>query len=77
MCDVPNLANLPDGSWMGHWPPRNPPDVCNLDFWRQNGTAPKEVLDGQHYSTLTYAAETVQLIEAKVRDVVISMLPVA
>ena len=67
MCDVQNLANLPDGSWMGHWPSRSPKDVCNLDFWRQNATAPADVLAVQRYSTVTYAAEAVRLIEANVR----------
>eukprot|EP00662_Eupelagonemidae_sp_cell21_P031728 gene31728-53764_t len=39
MCDVPALANLPDASWSGRWPPRDPPDACHLDMWEENSTA--------------------------------------
>lgn len=65
MCDVPNLANLPDQSWMGRWPPRDPPDACHLDMWRGNGTASPAFLAALDYSTDTYAAEAVRLLEQK------------
>jgi hypothetical protein len=65
MCDEPNLANLPDGSWMGRWPPRDPPDACHLDMWRGNGTASRALLSSLTYSTDAYAAEAVRLIEQK------------
>ena len=73
MCDVPNLFGLPDACpephpCVGRWPPRNPPDSCHLDYWQMNSTAPSPVLESQRYSTETYAAETVRLIEAKAAD---------
>eukprot|EP00937_MAST-01D_sp_MAST-1D-sp2_P007960 g7960.t1 len=65
MCDVPELANLPDAPWSGHWPPRTPPDACHLDLWHGNGTASAAYLEALRYSTDTYATEAVRLIEAK------------
>ena len=65
MCDVPQLANLPDASWCGHWPPRTPPDACHRDMWRGNATASAAYVDSLAYSTDAYAAEAVRRIEQK------------
>ena len=65
MCDVPQLANLPDATWHGRWPPQHPRDPCHLDLWAANSTAPPEALAALHYSTDTYAREAVSLLEAK------------
>jgi arylsulfatase B len=73
MCDVPNLFGLPDACpephpCVGRWPPRQPADKCHLDYWQNNSTAPRSVLESQRYSTETFAAEMVRLIEAKAVD---------
>ena len=49
----------------GRWPPRSPPDPCHLDLWRGNSTAAAAEREALLYSTDTYAAETVGLIEQK------------
>ena len=65
MCDVPQLANLPEASWSGRWPPRNPPDQCHLDMWQGQGVADAPFLESFEYSTDKYAAEAVRRIENK------------
>ena len=65
MCDVPNLYNLPEQSWMGAWPPRNPPDACHLDMFHDNDTASKALLSSFNYSTTVYADEAVRRLKLK------------
>ena len=69
MCDVPEIANLPDATWHGHWPPREDnlsTDTCHLDMWSGGGGQPASpaTLATHVYSTQTYTTETIRLIKA-------------